>query len=473
MISAGLKYSTRSYSVDESRYVVNPKNQMVFEVSELVMDVIRLVQKNGQLDTVIAEVAEKHAMNPDEATMLVWDAVHVLRDAGMLELSLTPIASRPLRDTEKKLSVGRALLSITHRCNFRCRHCLQGTDSPFNELDTMAWSRIIRNLSDEGLSHIFVTGGEPLLRADAANIVTEAADYQFPVRLFTNGLLVNSDLVNQLKKIDSLVVQVSLHGIDSRGFDPFVGVDGAFDRVIDSIRLLTSSGIRVSVATSFRDELVPKMDHFPTLLQELGVTEWIPTMIMPLGCAYDGWKGLRMSNENLREFMDSLFRYLSMYKGNDDFTISSPFDISMLQSTSDDWGFSDLSFGCSLYRQYINVQPDGTVTPCDRLTNYVLGSLRDTPLSELLSKKDLMQCHIQDVQSRLDSIGARKRCNECNYRHLCGRGCPGILFHGRNLGEQYDDPVVCRMFNECFDIVMKYASPQSGRKLLSMTKKMD
>ena len=468
MVFVSLNHSLRGGTKGQEKYVVNPANQEVLTISDVVLDVLRAIHSLGKVDEIVARVSGEYGLDLGEAEIVVWDALHQLMQNGLVKVSFGPLERKCSLRFFDSVTIRRALLSLTHRCNFRCKHCLQGDGATrrSDELSTEKWMNIIDQLSEYGLSHLFFTGGEPLLRKDVCDLIARAADHAFPIRLYTNGLLIDEALVSRLRRFDTLIVQVSLHGRDAATVDPFVGVDGAFDRVTESIRAMTDAGIRVEVSTSFREELMPFMEEFPSLLQKLRVSEWIPTMIMPMGCAFSSWRELRLSSPNLRIFMENLFRFMSIYKGHRGFSIYSPFDVTLLQGDVSEWRGSTISFGCNLYDQYINIQPDGTITPCDRLTRYCLGSLKDESLVNLMSKKGVMHAHTDDVRRELDSIGAITRCGDCAYGNLCGMGCPGILFQGKSLGEKYDDPVVCRMFNECFDVVLKYSTPDAQNRLL-------
>lgn len=474
MVFVSLNHPLRAGIKGKEKYVVDPATQELLMISDVVLDVLNAVHEFGEVDKIIAKISADYALDASEAELVVWDALHQVKQTGLVTIASSTLERVHGVRFSDRITVKRALLSLTHRCNFRCKHCLQGDHaaaSRSDELDTEEWIRIIDQMSECGLSHIFFTGGEPLLRKDLCDLIARAADHAFPVRVFTNGLLVDDALVSRLRDFDTLIMQVSLHGRDAATLDPFVGVSGAFDTVTESIRAMTSAGLRVSVSTSFRDELIPFMEDFPPLLQRLGVSEWIPTMIMPLGCAFSSWRELRLSSPNLRAFMENLFRFMSIYKGHHGFSISSPFDVSLLQGDVSEWKGSTISFGCNLYGQYINVQPDGVITPCDRLTRYRLGSLKEDSLTNLMSKKGVMQSHADDIRRELESIGAKTRCGDCAYGNLCGMGCPGILLQGKSLGEEYDDPVVCRMFNECFDVVLKYSTPDAQGKLIGNLRK--
>lgn len=89
-------------------------------------------------------------------------------------------------------------ISLTDRCNLRCSYCMpeEGVDViPAEELLTFEEiKRIVRVSVPLGLRHIKITGGEPLVRKDAPQLIADLK--QIPgietVTLTTNGILLMS-----------------------------------------------------------------------------------------------------------------------------------------------------------------------------------------------------------------------------------------------------------------------------------------
>jgi GTP 3',8-cyclase len=83
-------------------------------------------------------------------------------------------------------------ISITDRCNLRCVYCMpeEGmTFLPRSEILTFEEiTRVARVAHDLGVTAIRVTGGEPLVRKDAVELVRQLADVGFEdVAMTTNG----------------------------------------------------------------------------------------------------------------------------------------------------------------------------------------------------------------------------------------------------------------------------------------------
>lgn len=119
-------------------------------------------------------------------------------------------------------------LSLTEKCNFRCSYCLpdgyKGCASKYLDLNE------IRNLGmafrDLGIEKIRLTGGEPTLRADLAQVIRilkeEVGLNQ--VALTTNGFRLEQDIENlKIVGLDSL--NISLDSLQKNKFKDICGVD--------------------------------------------------------------------------------------------------------------------------------------------------------------------------------------------------------------------------------------------------------
>ena len=90
---------------------------------------------------------------------------------------LTDALGRPLRDLR---------ISVTDRCNFRCRYCMPaeifGPGYAFlpdeSLLGNEEIARLVRVFLPLGLKKVRLTGGEPLLRRDIAELVAILASYE-------------------------------------------------------------------------------------------------------------------------------------------------------------------------------------------------------------------------------------------------------------------------------------------------------
>jgi cyclic pyranopterin phosphate synthase len=152
---------------------------------------------------------------------------------------------------------GRALhdlrISVMDRCNFRCPYCMP--KDQFHEQFRFLKSqerlsfdeivRLARLFASLGVSKLRLTGGEPLLRANLADLVGDlsAIPEIEDIALTTNGVLLARHAVdlqaNGLKR-----VTVSLDTLDREVFARMSGGFAALDQVLQGIDAALAAGLK-------------------------------------------------------------------------------------------------------------------------------------------------------------------------------------------------------------------------------------
>jgi len=90
----------------------------------------------------------------------------------------------------------------------------------FEEIKT-----IFKDLKSYGIKHVFLQGGEPLLRTDIVQIVEVMLELKLNPSIITNGLLLKEDISQRLAKL-KCNVGISLDTLDQNKYFKIRGVDG-------------------------------------------------------------------------------------------------------------------------------------------------------------------------------------------------------------------------------------------------------
>lgn len=144
-------------------------------------------------------------------------------------------------------TIGYMRLSITDRCNLRCRYCMPDGVVPVAHTDVLTYEELLRAASagvELGITRFKVTGGEPLARLGCVDFIArlKALPGVEQVTLTTNGVLL-APVVPRLAELGIDGVNVSLDAPDREGFAAVTGFD-ALDRVLESIDSLLAAGIK-------------------------------------------------------------------------------------------------------------------------------------------------------------------------------------------------------------------------------------
>ncbi|MDO8735484.1 MAG: GTP 3',8-cyclase MoaA [Thermoleophilia bacterium] len=119
-------------------------------------------------------------------------------------------------------------ISITDRCNFRCRYCMpQEGIHPVSHDDILSFEEIVRVATaavDAGVSRVRITGGEPLVRRGCVDLIEQLA--MIPgvsdLSLTTNGSLLESQAV-ELRAAGLSRINISIDSLDGERFSRITG----------------------------------------------------------------------------------------------------------------------------------------------------------------------------------------------------------------------------------------------------------
>lgn len=138
-------------------------------------------------------------------------------------------------------------LEVTARCNNNCRHCyinLPQEDCAAKALE-LSFAQI-EKIADEavslGILWVLMTGGEPLLREDFADVYMALRKRGFLVSVFTNATLITEDIVRLFKDYPPRAVEISVYGVTRETYERVTRRKGAFKEFLRGLALMEKSG---------------------------------------------------------------------------------------------------------------------------------------------------------------------------------------------------------------------------------------
>ena len=181
-------------------------------------------------------------------------------------------------------------LELTSRCNLRCEHCGSSCgDVPQEDLPAPAIHALleeVRQHFDISGMMLCITGGEPLLRKDFYDIMTDARDLGYRWGMTSNATLIDAETARKLKEAGMKTISVSLDGLPET-HDAMRGAPGAWDRAMRGIRALIDCGgfraIQVTTVVSRRN--IGQLEALYEILKGIEIDSWRLTAIEPIGRA--------------------------------------------------------------------------------------------------------------------------------------------------------------------------------------------
>ena len=295
-------------------------------------------------------------------------------------------------------------IAMTHRCHLRCVHCYLGCERQAlpigGELDTAFWISLVDQVADAGCLNLLITGGEPLLRPDFAEVYTRAKERGVLVTVFTNATLVDERIVRVFEELPPEQVEVTLYGASEEVYERVTGVRGSYRRCLAGMDALLARGVEVGLKSVIMTDNQHEMTALRKMATDRGVSFRVDGALFP---CRDGDRGpldhrvsateavaIEMEDEPLRRRTADYFeRTKGLPPGR-------------------------RLFDCMAGLTGFHVDPRGTLLPCMMVSTHGF---------------DLRQGTFREGWERViprfreQELAPGYHCHECDLRFLCGT-CP-------------------------------------------------
>lgn len=177
----------------------------------------------------------------------------------------------------------------TFRCNLNCVMCPQAIDrqqdesklfhnvSSREELTIKEIQTVLEQAAALGVEQFAITGGEPLIRPDAIDMLRFAKSLGLTTLLLTNGTLIKEQTVEKIMEADIGSISFSLDG-PKETHEAIRKIKGSFDKLMQAIHLIQEAKARKNVLTpklylhqTISSLNVSTLTETMTLAEELGV----------------------------------------------------------------------------------------------------------------------------------------------------------------------------------------------------------
>lgn len=129
---------------------------------------------------------------------------------------------------------------ITYRCSCKCKFCSRWEVGPLKyseELSTEEAINMISQAKKLGVTEIYFSGGEPFIRKDIFEIASFCKKIGLSTGVTTNGTLVTKDNIDEIISLFDHI-SISIDSCYAEEHDEIRGVQGIFDKAIQSLMLL-------------------------------------------------------------------------------------------------------------------------------------------------------------------------------------------------------------------------------------------
>lgn len=302
---------------------------------------------------------------------------------------------------EKKYIPVSGGFELTWECNLNCRFCYQARKSG-KELSAYEIKKILGEIAGLGCLFLSFTGGEPLLREDFWEIAEYAGAKHFALTLQTNGTLINGKFAKRIRKLNFLDVHISLLGGKAKTHDWFTRQDGSFDKVMESISILTGQKVRVVLKATLMKQNFSELSGINKIAEKFGCKVITSTCVSAKNNGDKSPFSFRMDDSQVKDFYKSIFN-------------KSPEAKRKYMPNS-----REGTANCACGRTGFCINPIGEVYPCVGLP-VPLGNLQNNNFKEIWNKGGMLQ------KLREPGISSLPACSKCELLNKCVR-CKGMAY---------------------------------------------
>ncbi len=193
---------------------------------------------------------------------------------------------------------------LTERCNLGCLHCFinqpaGSAKARSRELTAAQVTGILDQIADAGCLYLLLTGGEPLLRPDFAEIWQAAVRKGLLLTLFTNGTLLTPRLADLLAEWRPRSLEITLYGATAETYERVTGVPGSYAACLRGIELALDRGLPLALKTMVLRANRAELSAMQALARGWGIPFRYDGLLWPRRDMGEGPYAQRLSAEEL------------------------------------------------------------------------------------------------------------------------------------------------------------------------------
>jgi radical SAM protein with 4Fe4S-binding SPASM domain len=184
-------------------------------------------------------------------------------------------------------------IELTHRCNLACVHCyvnLAPNDraAQLREMTTAQVHDVLEQLAAAGTLWLTLTGGEPLLRPDFAEIYTHAWELGLITTVYTNATLITDRILELWRARPPRIIEITQYGFSQETYDRVTDAGAQHARFERGVERAIEAGLPVRLKTVAMRSNVHEVAQMRDAARARGINFRFDTIISP---RIDGGRG--------------------------------------------------------------------------------------------------------------------------------------------------------------------------------------
>jgi len=371
----------------------------------------------------------------DDNSLIEWmiptDVIRILENRSLFEFDITnsylenfkyidiDLYGHHLTNSNSIFSAPQTLQwDFTSRCNLQCKHCYaDATSESKNELTKLQIFEIIDEAAQLGVKALHILGGEPFARKDLVEIIRYASNLGVGSHISSNGTLIKREHAEYLSGLKDVTIDISIDSVQGEHHDWLRGVEGAYEKAIEGVRLLQEHYIPVGTTCTIYPSTLSEMELIAKQAHDLDLYRLQYLFVSPVGRAERFSDKLIINDHQKQLFAEQFDNLVEKYENR--MIVDSPV-VPFEPENGSNINFYKNDYwliGCLAGVEKMAIRSDGTVTACPQL-DQVYGNLKTSSLGEIWSYMH---------SDRLVKLG--HGCDIYNFNGYCGGGCPAPDSH--------------------------------------------
>ena len=323
------------------------------------------------------------------------------------------MATKNARENDTPIS---GCFELTPLCNLDCKMCYVHLSDPTVKARMLSgdqWIDLMRQAIDHDMMIALLTGGEALTHPDFKRIYMYLIEQGISVRIKTNGVLLNRDMIELFTEYPPYVIDVSLYGCDGESYCAVTGHD-VFESVTANIRAAVAVGLHVRLMITPSAYMLPWVYRIMEYAKTLGVDDVLMNDILNEANPDTGRRmeefGLSLEeNARIHRKYRDMFPRKSMSQTEEEAEF-------MGEISEDEPHILPKGLYCNAGRTTFTMNWDGTMGPC-------LGFPRDVICAD--AKNIGFEAAWREVNQGVKDYAVPEECRACSYNTKC-HYCPTL-----------------------------------------------
>jgi pyrroloquinoline quinone biosynthesis protein E len=244
---------------------------------------------------------------------------------------------------------------ITYECPLHCPYCSNplAMSAYGDELTADEWRRVLAEAAELGVLQFHLSGGDPLRRRDAVDIVGHASSLGMYTNLITSALGFSRRRAEELRDAGLDHVQISIQA-DEAGLSDHIAGTASFERKLTGARLVKELGWPLTLNVVLHRRNIDRVAGILAMAEELQAdrielanTQYYGWALANRGALLPSREQLEAAERDVRAARDRLGERMQIIYVIPDYYSEYP------KPCMDGWG-----------RRALTVTPNGDVLPC-------------------------------------------------------------------------------------------------------------